>query len=565
MKKTIITNEDINAIITKYNAGEYSTHKLASIFKTTHKRISAILKENNVVVRKPGARTTHNKTDVITKAKTLKYESDDGLELIAKCKVTGLEYNDANNKSGALTRHLIENNIECNIPSNTYQRKKYELEHNRKWFEEYFDIIEVTKKDIRKCSLCEWETEDVLNKTGCFENHIVTTHNISIDKYLALHPKELKFHPTIKRKQELSKSENHIECGICHKKLKYMTNTHLKTHNITSAKYKLMYGGTVSESYRVYLQEQYELKLKHLPNTFVSKAQQEIADYLSTLGLIVKVNDKKLLSGIEIDILIDGIKLGIEYNGLYWHSEKLGKDAKYHISKTKAMNDLGYSLIHIFEDEWIYNAELIKHKLAHLCGKGKSDKIYARKCKIKDITPQQKNKFLNINHIQGDDRSKIHYGAFYDDKLVSVMTFTNKRHMSDKNNATDVYELTRFATDNNYRVIGIAGKLLKYFTTKHNPSEIISFGDRRWVLDGTSNMYTKLGFDLVQTNKPDYKYYNKDLDKTNRLHKFGFGKSSLRKKYPELDFSKTERELTLELGYDRIWDCGLFKYSLKLR
>ena len=137
--------------------------------------------------------------------------------------------------------------------------------------------------------------------------------------------------------------------------------------------------------------------------------------------------------------------------------------------------------------------------------------------------------------------------------------------MSDKNNATDVYELTRFATDNNYRVIGIAGKLLKYFTTKHNPSEIISFGDRRWVLDGTSNMYTKLGFDLVQTNKPDYKYYNKDLDKTNRLHKFGFGKSSLRKKYPELDFSKTERELTLELGYDRIWDCGLFKYSLKLR
>ena len=35
-----------------------------------------------------------------------------------------------------------------------------------------------------------------------------------------------------------------------------------------------------------------------------------------------------------------------------------------------------------------------------------------------------------------------------------------------------------------------------------------------------------------------------------------------KKKYPELDFSKTERELTLELGYDRICDCGLFKYEL---
>jgi hypothetical protein len=50
--------------------------------------------------------------------------------------------------------------------------------------------------------------------------------------------------------------------------------------------------------------------------------------------------------------------------------------------------------------------------------------------------------------------------------------------------------------------------------------------------------------------------------KLKRFHKFGFGKSSLRKKYPYLDFSKTEKELTTELGYDIIWDCGLFKYEL---
>tara|TARA_R110000868_G_scaffold147811_1_gene369428 strand:+ start:90 stop:422 length:333 start_codon:yes stop_codon:yes gene_type:complete len=108
----------------------------------------------------------------------------------------------------------------------------------------------------------------------------------------------------------------------------------------------------------------------------------------------------------------------------------------------------------------------------------------------------------------------------------------------------------------------LAGKLIKRFINDYNPKNIISFGDRRWVMDGDNNMYTKLGFKLVKIYPPDYKYYNSKIARNKRLHKFGFGKSSLKKKYPELHFSKTERELTLELGYDRIWDCGLFKYEL---
>ena len=33
------------------------------------------------------------------------------------------------------------------------------------------------------------------------------------------------------------------------------------------------------------------------------------------------------------------------------------------------MNDKGYGLIHIFEDEWESNKELIKLKLLHIFGK----------------------------------------------------------------------------------------------------------------------------------------------------------------------------------------------------
>lgn len=36
-------------------------------------------------------------------------------------------------------------------------------------------------------------------------------------------------------------------------------------------------------------------------------------------------------------------------------------------------------------------------------------------------------------------------------------------------------------------------------------------------------------------------------------------KTVLNKKY-EFPMTMTEAEMTKELGYDRIWDCGLFKY-----
>jgi hypothetical protein len=75
-----------------------------------------------------------------------------------------------------------------------------------------------------------------------------------------------------------------------------------------------------------------------------------------------------------------------------------------------------------------------------------------------------------------------------------------------------------------------------------------------------------MGFTCIDILKPDYSYYNKLSHRSNRLHKFGFGKSALKKRYPNIyDDSKTEWEMMQELGYDRIWDCGKFKYELNIK
>ena len=68
----------------------------------------------------------------------------------------------------------------------------------------------------------------------------------------------------------------------------------------------------------------------------------------------------------EIDLIIDNTDICIEYNGLYYHTEKMGKTSSYHLNKTIECNQIGYKLIHIFEDEWKTKQDLVKTKLKHL-------------------------------------------------------------------------------------------------------------------------------------------------------------------------------------------------------
>ena len=84
-------------------------------------------------------------------------------------------------------------------------------------------------------------------------------------------------------------------------------------------------------------------------------------------------------------------------------------------------------------------------------------------------------------------------------------------------------------------------------------------------MNTNKNVYIKMGFELVEISKPEYRYYNEKVDKYKRFHKFGFRKNILMKKYGKdynLDLSMTETEMVKILGYDRIWDCGLLKYKL---
>lgn len=288
----------------------------------------------------------------------------------------------------------------------------------------------------------------------------------------------------------------------------------------------------------------------------LSKAEDEISVLISRYYAIERSN-RDILDGLEIDIFIPELSIGIEYNGLRWHSEKFGKDKNYHLNKLAIANKKGVKLIQIFEDEYVNNKDIVIQKLFHQLkiGNDVKNKISARKCEIRNIEKNEAELFLIKNHIQGFANSSVYLGCFYNEKLIGVMAFKKESKDNGK------WELTRFATDNNLICRGVGGKLFKYFIINYQPSEVKSFADRRWTIDENDNIYVKLGFSLEKKLSPDYMYFNYNYG-CERKHKFGFRKQILHKKY-NLPLTMTENEMTKELGYEKIWNCGLLKYVWK--
>jgi hypothetical protein len=285
----------------------------------------------------------------------------------------------------------------------------------------------------------------------------------------------------------------------------------------------------------------------------LSIGENEVRDFIEGLGFKTeKINiDKK-----EIDIYINEKKIGIEYNGLYWHSSAF-KNRKYHQNKTELCENNNIQLLQVFEDEWIYKKEIVKSIIRAKLGLSENH-IYARKCEIMKIETKVCGKFLNENHLQGSVGSNIKYGLYYNGELVSVMTFGKKRaSMGVKTRIVGEFEMIRFANKLNTTVVGGASKLLKHFIKTNNPASILTFADRRYSNGG---LYKKLGFTHINNSNPSYYYFKQHGLK--REFRFKYRKDILVK--DGFDPSKTEFQIMEERNYYRIYDCGCMKFELIL-
>jgi len=290
-------------------------------------------------------------------------------------------------------------------------------------------------------------------------------------------------------------------------------------------------------------------KICHPTDTaFKSKEELDLLNFVkSQTTLPIISGDRSVISPYEIDIYIPDLKLGIEYCGLYWHSELGGKKSwNYHHRKWQAAKDAGIDLITIFSDEWTTQRSIVQNILRAKLGSA-NRLVGARKCCVKIIARDASIKFYNEYHLLGSPtKLPVNVGLEYNNELVALMSFIK---LTDK-----TYELIRFASKD--LISGGAGRLLSHFIKTYDPQSITSFSDNRY---SVGNLYKKLGFVQIGTVPPMQQYVE---NYSIKHHKLSLSKYKLKHTYPNIDLSKTEWQILQELGYDRIWDCGKIKWQL---
>jgi hypothetical protein len=273
-----------------------------------------------------------------------------------------------------------------------------------------------------------------------------------------------------------------------------------------------------------------------------SLSQIEIYHFVSG-NTDLEVLQNKRIGKYEIDIYLPELNIGFEYNGLWWHSDKY-KEENYHLNKTKYFKEMGISIITIWEDEWIMKMNICKSFILNKIG-GTPSKIGARKCSIKLVSWKDSKKFLDDNHLQGDCKSSIRLGLYFNEEIVSFMSFSKGRVIM--NGDKDSYELTRFCNKLFVNVVGGASKLLKYFIDNYSPSKIVTYSDN---LISSGELHEKLGFNFIHESKPGYWYLidGKGEHRSNwtkkKLIKLGF------------DPSLTEEQMMNEIGAVKIMNGG---------
>ena len=238
--------------------------------------------------------------------------------------------------------------------------------------------------------------------------------------------------------------------------------------------------------------KEYELQdlVDFLPHK--SSGEDELYDLLTSWGIHVELNNRTVLEGYEVDLYCPDLRLAIEFNGDYWHSDAC-KDKQYHFTKSNIAEKNNIRLIHIYEHEW--KNPRTKDKIISLLkiSTGKVDKkIYARDCEVRIISNKEA-KILNEKvHLQGHRNAKITYGLYYHGELVQLMSFSHHQKYE--------WEIIRGCPGSNNIVIGGVSKLFNHFINDYHPSQIFSYCDYN-KFNGKS--YEAIGMKFIGFTGPD--------------------------------------------------------------
>ena len=271
----------------------------------------------------------------------------------------------------------------------------------------------------------------------------------------------------------------------------------------------------------------------------VSKEEKDLLASLKSMfprDTRIVENDRTILGGKEIDILIPSYSLGIEYDGLYFHSEKDGKGPEYHYNKTLQCRSKGIQLIHIFSDEWEKRRTPVINKLKQITGRlDRVEEISS----VEKVNPASALSFFKANSICVPTKldGELCYGDFNDKhRMIACASFQKID--------CDWY-ISHFDIRGGSYVEKALGRIVEKFMEDVFTTKVYLKVDNRWE---NFRDFEPEGFIYEKSLKPEYTLTN--------TYNYRILQEDFDKYYEGRIVHQSTEELLRINGYYRVWDCG---------
>lgn len=300
----------------------------------------------------------------------------------------------------------------------------------------------------------------------------------------------------------------------------------------------------------------YTTLLPQVQNTLTQRhtsgAEQEVRAFLETHTGVSWDARWDVIAPKQLDCYSDTHRTAVEYNGLVWHSERMGKTRWSHHDKYRACQDRGVRLLTIFEDEWMTRRPQVESILLARLGQF-THRIAGRATTVCELPSSVAVAHVNTWHLQPHRAAWVSVGLHYHDTLIGVMTF-NRHH---RTNTGTMAVLSRLCFAPGYQVIGGASKLLQAslpLLRAQGVTSLVSWSDNRW---SEGDVYRTMGWHLDAELPPDYSYVLAN-------GRTRVAKQSCRRRELGARPGQTEHDRARELNMTRIWDCGKRRWTREI-
>ena len=410
-----------------------------------------------------------------------------------------------------IEKTLIEKYKVKNILQHKKFKEKQELTCLAKYGTKFYSKTSECKEKVKKTSLEKFGTNNVMFNKKVLKN----IKNNNLLKFGVEWPLSDK---TIHKKTMNSLVKKHLE------KLKKFNLTLLDEYQSTKEYYNFKCA-TCGNTFKDHLKNGRIPICKHCFPSNTSIGEKELSNFIKQFSSNISLNDRTLINPLELDIVIPEKHLAIEFNGLYWHSEEHGKNENYHINKSLLCKSKNFNLIHIFEDEWLFQKNIIKGSIKEYFN---SKKIKTNFITFKKIDNKLAKKFNEKYNILGHITTKNNFGLFYKNRLIHVLSVGKPRF-----NKIYKYEIYRLSSTFNFKIENYFKVLIDNLPLSIKESLIFYENKRFPIINKT--LLDNLIF--LSNSKPSYFFVkNKNrYSKYNKINRFDY----------------------------KIWDCGSTLYQVK--